>query len=181
MSERDVTLDLGSLPDQCELLADTCRSIAAAACVRLAQLRGERDADPVRVAGDGLDRTGTIARMPVDEKAHATYADPEEATEEGAEAIAILVARQLLDRIVFRRLPKRTGADYRMRAVQSTGGDDYERLECSGIGDGDESGPARLREKLTQLASHQAHRPGHAVVTRFGREPVEVHIGRHRP
>ena len=175
-----LTLDLRSLPDRCELLPSTSRSIAAAASVRLEQLHGERVDDPMALQSDDLRRTGQIIRLPIQQDARNTYDDPEEATEEGAEAIAILVARDLLDRVVFRRLPKHTGADYRMRAATAAAdGDEYERLECSGIGDGRDSASTRLREKLSQMAAHDAGRPGHAIVTRFGREPVEILVARY--
>ena len=170
-----IVLDLRTLPEQCELLPSTCASMAAAASVTLERLHGGRDRDRCRV----VERDGSIVRVEVTKQTRDTYDDPEEATEEGADAIAILVARHVLDRIVFRRLPKKTGADYRMRRSSEPDQDNYERLECSGIGEGKDSAQARLKEKLAQLASYSAHRSGHAVVTRFGREPVEIVIGKH--
>jgi hypothetical protein len=121
-----------------------------------------------------------IERVPVDARARDTYADPEEAAEEGAEGIAMLLARRVLNRIVFRRLPKATGADYLMREPQSHDVDGYERLECSGIGFGQESATARLRSKLEQLARYPAQPPGRAVVTHFRMAPVEIRVGSFR-
>jgi hypothetical protein len=86
----------------------------------------------------------------------------------------------VLDRIVFRRLPKGTGADYLMRDPQTEGGDNYERLECSGIAEGRESTISRLTSKLEQLARFRAHGPGTAIVTNFREEPVEIRFGSFR-
>jgi len=89
------------------------------------------------------------------------------------------VAREILGRIVFRRLPKGTGADYLMREDGEPNGDRYERLEVSGIGDGHETASARLSAKIDQLRRHDGP-SGVAIVTRFTERPREVQVGGHR-
>lgn len=112
----------------------------------------------------------------MDDAARRTYADPQEATEKGAEAVAIVAARCLLDRVVFRRLPKATGADYLMRplAAADANTDSYARLECSGIADGQETAAGRLRDKIAQLARYPDGGAGRAIVTRFCSSPVDI-------
>ena len=173
-----LTLDLADLPDAVELSRPFSEALALAASVVLDRLYGQRERHPAEIHGDDTHWVAEIRRIPVDDRARATYADPQEATEEGAEGIALITARRALDRIVFRRLPKGTGADYLMRDPRSKDGDDaYERLECSGIADGQESATARLRSKIAQLARFPDHPAGRAVVTSFRVEPVEIRFG----
>jgi hypothetical protein len=168
------------LPGEVELSRPVSEALALAASVVLERVHGERTRDAAKVHEDEVGRSAHIQRVPIDDRARDTYADPQEATEEGAEGIAIAVARRMLDRIVFRRLPKGTGADYFMRDPRSNGGDTYERLECSGISDGQESAVTRLRSKIEQLARYPGHSSGRAVVTHFRMKPVEIRVGSFR-
>jgi hypothetical protein len=148
--------------------------------VVLARHQGPRERDVAVIQRGEASQDAEILRTPIDGRTRDTYADPQEATEEGAEGVAISTARRALHRIVFRRLPKGTGADYLMRDPESKDDDAYERLECSGIADGQESATARLRSKLAQLARFPTQPSGHAVVTHFRMHPVEIHVGSHR-
>jgi hypothetical protein len=172
-----VALSLPHLPGEVELSRPVSEALALAASVVLDQLHGRRDRDAAVIHGDDASRAAEIRRVAVDDRARDTYTDPQEATEEGAEGIAVVMARRVLNRIVFRRLPKGTGADYLMRDPRSKDADAYERLECSGIADGQESATARLRGKLAQLARFPKHPPGWAVITNFRMEPVEIRFG----
>jgi hypothetical protein len=167
-----VVLGLPDLPAEVELSRQFSETLALAASVILDQFHGVKEQDSAMIHGDGSSREAEIHRVPVDDRARDTYADPQEATEEGAEGVALLVARRVLNRIVFQRLPKGTGADYKMRDPEAKDGDTYERLECSGIADGQESATARLRSKLEQLARFPGHPPGRAVVINFRKGPV---------
>lgn len=173
-----IVLDLRRLPDETELCRPVSEAIALAASVVLDRLHGGRASYPAELQGQGEIVQAELRPLPVDDRARNSYADPQEATEEGGEGVAVLLSRRVLDRIVFRRLPKGTGADYLMRNPGSVGGDAYERLECSAIGEGQEATAARLREKLAQLARFPTHPSGWAVATRFRAEPVEIHFGR---
>lgn len=75
-------------------------------------------------------------------------------------------------------LPKGTGADYLLHPVDAPDGDRYERLECSGLGEGDERADTRLREKVRQLARFPDGPPGWAAVTDFRDLPIALHLGR---
>jgi hypothetical protein len=173
-----VVLDLTALPASAELSRPVSEALALAASVVLDHLHGMRERHAAAIHGRGARRAGEVVRVPVDDVGRATYADRQEATEEGGEGVALLVARHVLDRIVFRRLPKSTGADYLMRDPRlPEDSDAYERLECSGIGDGRESAAARLERKIAQLARFPQQPWGQAVVTDFGAEPIEIRFG----
>lgn len=173
-----IDLDLTVLAQETELSAPVVQAIALAASVVLDRLHPSRAIDPARVVQGSSERLATVRRVPVDAQARDSYGDPQEATEEGVEGLAIAAARKALDRIVFRRLPKGTGADYLMRDPAANDGDAYERLECSGIAEGSESAGTRMREKLAQLAKVPNQPAGFAAVTDFRPEVVAVHLAR---
>jgi hypothetical protein len=175
----EVTLDLTTLPDEVELSQAVSKALALAASVVLDRTHGSEKRIAANVLRGTVRLAAEIRPTMVDARARASYGDPQEATEEGAEGIGVSAALHVLDRIVFRRLPKGTGADYLMRDPSIGDGDGYERLECSGIADGEELATARLRTKLGQLARYPTQPPGHAVVTSFRATPVEIHIARH--
>jgi hypothetical protein len=145
--------------------------------VVLESLRGPAERDPAAISGAVDPTPAEIMRIAIGDDARRTYADLEEATEEGAEAIAYLVASRVMGRVVFSRLPKKSGGDWKMRPRGAPPGDTYERLEVSGIGAGSEKAAARLQTKLDQLARYPGT-VGYAIVTRFRSEPVEVLVGR---
>lgn len=177
MAHDAVILDLSALPAETELSRPVAEALALAASVMLDHFAPTRERDPAVIVGGGASWTSELRRVRVDDAARATYADHQEATEEGAEGVGISVARRALERVVFRRLPKGTGADYLMRGLHETEGDDYERLECSGIAFGQESASARLRTKLRQLARFPKGPPGVAIVTDFHETPVDIQFG----
>ena len=164
---------LSELPGASRRVTD---DLALAASVVLERLHGERSLDPATIAQDLSSRVAVIHRVSVDARDRAWKSDPQKATEQGGEGIAVLTAYHVLARVVVRRLQTDTGADYLLRSAHVSGGDDLERLECSGIGDGKESTGHRLRTKLRQLARYPGEK-GHAIVTNFGAVPVEIHIG----
>jgi hypothetical protein len=180
MSEREkpVVLDLPRLHAEVELSRPVAQAIALAASVVLDRLHGAKESHPAKLHEASGPRLAELRRSPVDDLARNSYGDPQEATEKGGEAVAIALAKTVLERIVFRRLPKGTGADYLMRNPLSLRTDEYERLECSAIGDGQEETTARLRSKLNQLARYPDQPPGWAVVTCFRVEPIEIRFER---
>lgn len=174
----DLVLDLGTVAEHCRLLPDTCRSLAAAATVTLERVHGVRTQDACRIEEGDTHRGGVLLRTEISDDARATYDSPAEATEEGAEAVAILVARRVLDRVVVRRLDTYSGADYVIRDPANPDLEQYERLECSGIAKGRESTISRLQSKIAQLAAVTDRPPGYAVVTNFRTSPLEIAVGR---
>lgn len=176
-----IELDLGKLPEETELSRPVVEAIALAASVVLDRVHGPREGDDLTVEAGASKIRARLRRVAVDLRARETYGDAQEATEEGAEGVAVAVAGRVLNRVVFRRLPKGTGADYLMRDPSCAEGDGYERLECSGIAEGRELLSTRVREKLKQLGSFSRTQPGLAVVTDFRPSPVAVHIARWQP
>jgi hypothetical protein len=152
-------------------------TLALAASVILGHVHGVKERDAAGIHEGDSRREAEIHRVPVDDRARAAYGDLQEATEEGAEAVALMVTRRVLNRIVVQRLPKGTGADYLMRVPEAALDDSYERLECSGIAEGQDSATSRLRSKLDQLARFPSQPPGRAVVTNFRMKPVEIRLG----
>ena len=177
MANDPVLLDLAALPAETELSRPVAEALALAASVVLDRFSPDRERDAASILGGAVSLAAELRRVAVDAAARETYADHQEATEEGAEGVAILVARRVLARTVFRRLPKMTGADYLMRDPEVTDGDTYERLECSGIADGQDSASGRLRTKLRQLAQFPAQPSGFAIVTNFRMVPVDIRFG----
>ncbi len=175
-----IALSLRDLHAEVELSRPVCEAVALAASVALDHHQGRARRDVAVIHEDDSQRPAKIERVPVDDRARDTFADLDEAAEKGAEAIALMLARRVLGRVVFRRLPTCTGADYLMRDPQAPDGDGYERLECSGIGVGKESATTRLRSKLEQLARYPSYPSGRAVVTHFRTKPVEIRVGSFR-
>lgn len=107
------------------------------------------------------------------EQTRRTYADPQEATEEGATAVAIAVVVDSTEYVVVERAMKSGGFDYWLGyepAVLAA------RLEISGIRDGTASSiKARMKQKLEQMSpSDDSGFPGYAVVVEFGRPEARV-------
>src|ERR1700722_15272544 len=125
-----IALSLRDLPAEVELSRPFCETLALAASVMLDHHHGAADRDAAVIHHEDSRRAAEIERILVDDRGRDTYAARQEATEEGAEAIALILARRLLGRIPFQRPPKATGSDYMMRNPQSKAGEDgYERLE----------------------------------------------------
>ena len=174
-------LDLTSIVDACDVTPPYAETRAIAASVLLERNHGPRAADPVDLHHDDRTRRAELRRCPVDARDHDTYDEPIQVTEEAAEAVAFLVARHVLGRVVYRRLRTRTGADYALRRPDDPDRDGFERLEISGIGAGAESTAHRLRDKITQLARFPDEPPGYAIVANFRDDPIEVMIARYAP
>jgi hypothetical protein len=173
-SADSIVLDLGAIATESKLSREVATSLAQAASVVLDRLHGARDGDEAEIHCNGTVRAAKLKRVEVHERARESFGDPDEATEKGAEGVAVTVAARVLNRVVFRRLPKHTGADYLMCHPEAHRAEEYERLECSGIGEGRETARNRLRAKITQLARFPHAGPGTAVVTHF--RDIELHI-----
>jgi hypothetical protein len=93
-----------------------------------------------------------------------TWADPDEAAEDGAMALAILLAYVLKEHVVVQRSPKGTGFDYYACHISKVGENLSDpnrpfnftkRLEISGLFSQPESAvQARLKIKIKQTAKH---------------------------
>jgi hypothetical protein len=127
------------------------------------------------VTGTGAG-TWAMARLAVDATMRACYDDPDEATEEGACAIAILLAEAITGFQVVRRSRKRTGYDYCLGTRDSL--DFSARLEVSGIREGTDSmvkaRSKQKREQTRQSDSTQGDLPAYAVIVEFSKPQAVV-------
>ena len=106
-----------------------------------------------------------------------SWADDAEATEDGATAVAVLMARHETGHPDIRRMYGGHGFDYWCGVYsESTGFSNQERLEISGIRSGTRSQVrTRVRQKLTQAHSdlRLAGYPAIAIVIEFS-EPIAM-------
>ena len=109
----------------------------------------------------------------VTNQARRTWNDDEEATEDGAADIAVLLASREIGYAVVLRSRKGTGFDYWL-------GDDVldfrARMEVSGIRNGNDGQvKTRVKQKLRQMnRSNDQKLPAYAIVVEFGRPIAEV-------
>ncbi len=106
------------------------------------------------------------------EQHYRTYADIQEATEQGAYGIAILVVREAAGKTVLERAAKGGGFDFWI-------GDEEDdelpfqgltRLEVSGILEGDDSKiQTRTKQKQSQVARSDGQTPALIAIVEFGR------------
>ncbi len=113
---------------------------------------------------------------PVTEQALRTWNDSQEATEYGATAIAVLLARRELGYLVIERSPKGTGIDYWLgNESNELSFERKARLEVSGILTGSASDVRRrIRNKLRQTAPSDGQLSAFVVVVEFGTPTAEV-------
>ena len=152
------------------LTASAGGRLAEAASVCLED-QGHIDTEPPVLTVTGLPtRSHRLVPLPVDDAMKACYADPEEATEEGACGVAILLLREAIGFLVVRRSRRGTGYDYGLGTVGHL--DLSARLEVSGIRRGTRQAIAqRVRQKERQTRQSdttQGDLPAYVVVVEFG-------------
>jgi hypothetical protein len=103
------------------------------------------------------------------------WGDPQEATENGACGVAILLISALADYHIVQRSRKGTGFDYWLGLKDDTLFQHAARLEVSGIRQGDEKQvEARVKQKKKQTEQSKSLRlPAFVVVVEFG-TPVAI-------
>ncbi len=103
------------------------------------------------------------------ERAPFSWRDAEEATEDGATAIALLLVRRLTDFTVIERSVKGTGIDYWLGYDDPLPFARSARLEVSGIRRAERSAfDRRVREKRQQTDRSAGELPAYIAVTEFG-------------
>lgn len=112
----------------------------------------------------------------VTEQTRRTWNDPEEATEYGATAIAVLLSRRELGYLAIERSPKGTGIDYWLgEESDALSFECKARLEISGIRVGSSTQVrARVRQKLQQTSPSDGPLPVFVVVVEFSIPTAEV-------
>ena len=170
---------------------------AGAVCL---EARGHAPGAPLTVRGD-YRNSYQLAWTPVTPQASRTWNDADEATEDGAAGISVLLANREIGQAVIARARKSspqhpTGFDYWLgddrtdnmsdaeRAATDTLSDILDdanlvarsRLEVSGIRNANDSViRSRARQKLRQMRiSDTLNLPGYAIVVEFGRPVAEV-------
>jgi hypothetical protein len=148
---------------------------ALAECVSVClQERGHKPPTPVRIEGT-VAADGLVLWSAPSEQACRCWADPEEATENGACGIACLVAVEVFGFEVIERSKKGPGFDYWVGGEEDVPGlfQRKARMEVSGMR-GAEVGEvnARLKKKLKQTAPSAGQFPALGVVIEFGRPLV---------
>lgn len=146
--------------------------MADAAAVCLAD-RGHGNEVILRVSGD-LRGSYLLHRPDVTDRLRGTY-DPDEATELGACAIAILVMRDQTG-LTVQRAFKGEGFDYWLGTVdEERPFQQMARLEVSGIRRGDRRRvAARLKEKLERVRSSEEALTAYVVVVEFSTPQARV-------
>ena len=157
-------------------------ALTSATGMRLAEaaslcLESEGHAESVDfvVNGDHVE-TFRLERMAIDEVIRRTFDDSEEATEEGACAVSILLAREITGWSVVRRARRGTGFDYYLGEESLL--DFRARLEVSGIRRGTPAQiETRLRQKRAQIRRSDADWSGlaaYAIVVEFHSPEAKV-------
>lgn len=112
----------------------------------------------------------------ITDQARRTWNDPEEATQYGATAVAVLLARQELGYLAIERSSKGNGIDYWLgEESDSLSFERKARLEVSGIRRGSNADIARrVREKLDRISLYAESLPAFVVVVEFSSPTAEV-------
>lgn len=109
-----------------------------------------------------------------DARTVATHQNTDDATRDGAYAVAFAALRQLGPFVFVHRAERKSGADFVLVREGDDGGP-YVKLEVSGIGKGDQAAVARrLRQKVDQVKRPDPAQRVVAVVVRFERPEVAV-------
>lgn len=114
--------------------------------------------------------------LEADEDTNNCWANEDEATEDGASGIALLLIREITGLTVLRRARRGTGFDYWFGSSEAEGMlfQDSTRMEVSGIRNGKRPLSDRLYKKLRQLQTSHRDLPGFAVVVEFGEPRIEA-------
>lgn len=149
-----------------------CGSYAEAASVSL----DRHHAPPisVEVHSDESSRSLQLTWPPADERAQLAWANRDDATEQGAYAVALASVEAELGVLAIQRAETRTGADYYVALP----GEDMEtafRLEVAGSDTGDPTAlAARLRRKVEQTRAGASNLPAIASVVGFRARQVRI-------
>lgn len=166
-------IDLNKIHDCSSLTPNILGALREAAQVVLQQVHGQGSEIDGVVKYTGKNEQLAVVRWsPPSTQELATHDNINNASEDGATAIAIVTMFRTAGYRVVRRAPHGSGADYLMRPP-GTGGDEFIRLEVSGIV-GKDSTKTRLLEKVNQLQKGNLRRPGVAAVIKFSGSPMII-------
>lgn len=162
-----ISVDLRSLAapnEHPKLSLGVAQSRAEAASVCL-EAEGHDLLSDLELHDAGEPSRGCLHRLTCTDKERASFADPEEATEQGAEAIAWLTAEKKTGLPVVKRTYKGPGFDwYLADSLEAVGFQDAVRLEVSGIRNGSRSAIRRRVSQKTRQTTRSDDRGQIAVV-----------------
>jgi hypothetical protein len=166
----DLSLLSGGFP---QIEASYCAALGSAAAVALEE-EGHSSGVRMTINGDYSDQLAVLW-TPVTDQARNTYADPDEATEFGACAIAFLLCRELLDFTIIQRSRRGTGFDYWIGQDGDLPFQNQARLEVSGIRKGTEGQISRrVRQKISQTTPSSGTFPAIVIVVEFSSPRTQV-------
>lgn len=170
-----VELDLNKINECSSLTPFVLGSLTEAASVVLEQLHpaAKQCVECALEMDDNIKSEGMLCWPAPTAQTRATHANENNASEDGAVAVAIVAAHRSLGYRVVARAEHRSGADYLMWDP-TKGEDELVRLEVSGI-IGVASARSRLRVKVEELENGRDRRPGVACVVRFPTKPVMIY------
>ncbi len=150
---------------------------AAGVCLEL-----QRHSQGVLLSVRGnVDNTHALLWPPVNVQTRRTLADHQEATEYGAMAVAVLLAKNEIGYGVIERSAKGTGIDYWLGDEEGLPFQRKARLEVSGIlsageshSDVERAVTKRVKAKLKQTQSSSGLLPVYVIVVEFGSPLCEV-------
>ncbi len=148
---------------------------AAGVCL---ESQGHAQGAEFRVGGD-VSRAYQVVWPTITDRSQRSWEDNQEATEDGASGIAILLVDLETPYSVIRRSRKGTGFDYWLGDASDVTFQRKARMEVSGILRGDRRRVNdRVREKLNQTKASDAeygNLPAYVIVVEFGTPLAEVH------
>ena len=116
-----------------------------------------------------------LAWPPITEQTRRCWNDPDDATENGAVGIAVLLVQKETGYTVIERSWKGTGFDYWMGDESAYLFQNKARLEISGIRKGnDQQVKGRVQQKLKQTDRSDGTLPAYVIVVEFGQPLAEV-------
>jgi len=125
--------------------------------------------------GGSFDELFAVSWPTVTEQMRRQWNDPEEATENGAYGVAILLTQRLTGLSALKRSRKGPGFDYWVGKPDSLLFQDAAGLEVSGIRQGDSKAvAARVRQKLRQVRRSDGTLPAYVVVVEFSAPRSQV-------
>ena len=174
-------LDLNELRNGLPAIMPEWGSVLAQIAGVCLESQDHRQGVLLRITGF-VNNTYTLFWPPISDQALRTWADLQEATQYGATAIAVLLAKKEAGYSVIERSAKGTGIDYWLgHEAEGPPFQNKARLEVSGIlsvegsdRDVERAVARRVREKLKQTQSSSGPLPTYVVVVEFGSPLGEV-------
>ncbi len=176
-------LDLNELSNGLPAITPALGGAMAEAAGVCLESQGHHQGVPIPVTGY-VNNTQDLDWPHIGGQERRTWADFQEATEFGATAIAVLLAKQELGYSVVERAAKGTGIDYWLgHEAEGPPFQNKARLEVSGIlhvegssTDVERAVAGRTRAKQKQTQSSRGSLPACVIVVEFGSPLAEVQI-----